>query len=105
MAEGRFDEEILMKTVLTIGAAALVLCACAGGPRHTTVAIGVGGPIYDGYYDGYYGPYTDGYWSDDGYFYYSSGGRFVRDDNRHFRRDTAPGFAKVVVHARPPRRP
>jgi hypothetical protein len=91
-----------MRTILTIGAAALILCACVG-PRHETVAAGVsaGGPVYDGWYDGYYGPYTDGYWGDDGFFYYSSGGTFVRDNDRHFRRDTAPGFAHVQAHPAP----
>jgi hypothetical protein len=91
-----------VKTILTIGAAALMLCACAG-PRHDTVAVGVGaGPAYyDGWYDGYYGPYTDGYWNDDGFFYYSSGGAFVRDNDHHFRRDTAPGFNHIQAHPAP----
>ena len=92
-----------MKTILTVGAAALILCGCMGpGPRHEEVAVSVGaGPAYDGWYDGYYGPYTDGYWSDDGFFYYSSGGGFVRDNDHHFRRDTAPGFNHVQAHAAP----
>jgi len=91
-----------MRTILTVGTAALMLSACMG-PRHETVAVGVsvGGPAFDGWYDGYYGPYTDGYWSDDGFFYYSSGGGYVRDNDRHFRRDTAPGFTHVQAHAAP----
>lgn len=93
-----------MKTILTAGAAALILCGCMGsGPRHDEVAVGVGvGPAsYDGWYDGYYGPYTDGYWGGDGSFYYSSGGGFVRDNDHHFRRDTAAGFTHVQAHAAP----
>lgn len=87
-----------MKTILTIGAAALLLCGCVAH-RHERVAV-----VYsDGYYDGYYGPYSDGYWGPDGFFYYSSGGRFVRDDNHHFRRDTGPGFVKVRVRPAPDR--
>ena len=94
-----------MKTILTIGAAALMLSACTG-PGHERVAVdvGVGGaPVaYDGYYDGYYGPYYDGYWGTDGFFYYSDANRhFVRDNDHHFRREPASGFRKVTAHARP----
>ena len=91
-----------MRTILTLGAAALMLCACVA-PGHETVAVSGGGPAYyDGWYDGYYGPYTDGYWGDDGFFYYSSNGGYLRDNDHHFRRDTAPGFTHVQAHAAPP---
>ena len=95
-----------MKTILTVGAAALILCACTG-PRHETVAVGVGGgpAYYDGWYDGYYGPYTDGYWGDDGFFYYSSGPdhHFTRDADHHFRRDTFTGYHTVRAHSHAPK--
>jgi hypothetical protein len=104
MSGERFDRRSTeVRTILTIGAAALMLCACTG-PGRERVVVGVGAvPVaYDGYYDGYYGPYYDGYWGTDGFFYYSDANRhWVRDDNHHFRRDVAPGYTKVVVHVPP----
>lgn len=49
------------------------------------------GYYYDGYYDGYYGPYAGGYWAIDGFFYYWFRDRYYRDDHRHFSRDHFPG--------------
>lgn len=48
------------------------------------------------YYDGYYGPYYDGYWGPDGFYFFDVRvNNFVRDDDRHFRRDVSPGFRQV----------
>ena len=48
----------------------------------------------DGYYDDYYGPLYDGYWGPDDYFYYRTGatGDYLRDNDHHFRHDSAQGF-------------
>jgi hypothetical protein len=53
---------------------------------------------YDAYYDGGYGTYADGYWgTDGGYWYLSapSGDIWARDEEGHFRRTPARGFALV----------
>jgi len=75
------------------------LTACGGGYGYRQAAVvGVAG---DGvYYDDFYGPYAEGYWGPDQYFYYRGGdGRFIRDDARHFRRESF-GSAHMV-RARP----
>ncbi len=49
---------------------------------------------YDAYYDDFYGPVYGGYWAPDGYFWYQSriGASYVRDHDRHFRRDDFRGY-------------
>jgi hypothetical protein len=61
---------------------------------------------YDGFYDNYYGPIYDGYWQGD-YFYYRDcdDHRWRRDTARHFRRDSAPGYAHIQGTAHPRGRP
>lgn len=55
-----------------------------------------GPPIYDAYYDGFYGPYGNGYWGPRGVYYYRDvRGRFRPDRAGHFRRDAHPGFNAV----------
>ena len=82
-----------MKTfiALLLGAAALMpLSACAYDGYESVQS----GRYYDGYYDGFYGQPVAGYWASDGYFYYrpAAGQPYVRDDSRHFRRDTGDGY-------------
>ena len=73
----------------------LILPACADDAYY-----GAGYGRADVYYDGYYGPYTDGYWGPDASFYYrGADGRFLRDQNRHFRRRMFGGAHRF--HARP----
>src|SRR5580658_5618894 len=51
---------------------------------------------YDVYYDGAYGLFTDGYWGTDrNYWYLASPAStiWVRDEDGHFRRTPADGFA------------
>src|SRR6185436_3789061 len=59
-----------------------------------------GGLIYnEPFYDSFYGPIYDGYWGPDNYFYYQLriGGGYVRDYNRHFRRDYFSGSSRYRV--------
>ena len=75
-----------------LAAACLPLGACVDGYAYGggPVAYGPGPYLYDGWYDGYYGPVYDGYWGTDGYFYYRHGGgdrAYIRGDRGHFRRD------------------
>lgn len=58
-----------------------------------------GGYAYNGYYDNYYGPVYDGYWGDGDLFYYRTvrNGPYLRDDSRHFRRDTYQGYREFRV--------
>ena len=94
-----------------LGAAAVaLLAACADdygydGYNGYSAGYVAGGPTgyyaYDGYYDNYYGPYNGGYWAGDGYFYYSDGGgRYHRDEGRHFSREAREGYRPF--HGRPP---
>jgi len=82
--------------------ASLSLAACEDDPgyyhHHRGLAAYDGG--YDIYYDDYYGPVYDGYWGGDGWFYYRSGRDrpFVRDEQRHFRRDHADGYHSSHMH-------
>jgi hypothetical protein len=48
-----------------------------------------GGVWHDAYYDNHYGAVRGGYWDLDGFFWYQSvlNGPYLRDHNRHFRRD------------------
>jgi hypothetical protein len=76
----------------------LILPACAYDGGGAYYGAGYGGA--DVYYDNYYGPYTDGYWGPDAYFYYrGADGRFLRDQDRHFRRQMYGGAHRY--HARP----
>jgi len=78
----------------------LILPACADGAYYGAGYYGSGYGAADVYYDNYYGPYTDGYWGPDAYFYYrSADGRFLRDQDRHFRREMWSGAHRY--HARP----
>lgn len=74
-----------------IRASALALALSALGACET--GYGYGGSYYEGYYDDYYGPVRHGYWADDGFFYYRSqrDRGYVRDEDRHFRRDPDSG--------------
>ena len=79
--------------IAAVAGAALLTTACANdyyGPRH--FHDGRGG--YAVYYDDHYGPVRDGRWGEDGYYYYRTGDRdaYVRDDERHFRRDAYEGY-------------
>lgn len=69
----------------------LVLPACAD-TGYYGAGYGGGYRAADVYYDGFYGPYTDGYWGPDAFFYYrGADGRFIRDQDRHFRRQMFGG--------------
>ena len=48
-----------------------------------------GGVWHDAFYDNHYGPVHGGYWDLDGFFWYQAilNGPYLRDHNRHFRRD------------------
>lgn len=85
------------KLVAALGVAGVIaLGGCAYGPGHG------GGMVYDGYYDGFYGPFVDGYWGGDGaFYYYDNGGARHRDEGGHFRRDNAAGFSHIQGHHRP----
>lgn len=73
---------------LTLGA-----CYDAYGPGPGFAG---GPPVYDAYYDGFYGPFGDGYWGPRNVYYYRDGrGRFRPDHAGHFRRDAGPGFNAV----------
>jgi hypothetical protein len=75
----------------------MILPACAEGAYYGAEA----GPP-DVYYDSFYGPYTDGYWGPDAFFYYRGGdGNFIRDENRHFRREMFSGAHGYRSHAAP----
>ncbi len=82
-----------MKRLLLGTCAVLMLAGC------TTYGRAGGGIAYDGYYDDHYGPIYDGYWGDGDVFYYRSSrhGRYVRDNDHHFRRDTSQGFHQMHV--------
>jgi uncharacterized protein YceK len=83
-----------MRKILVSLAILILVSGCATRQR---VEVGFrGGSVYDGYYDGYYGSFNDGYWGNDGYFWYSGRDRvWHRDEGRHFRRDSRPGFDHV----------
>ena len=84
------------RSALCALAALGLLAGCADGYGEHYRGYGAVGVGYNGYYDDYYGPYYGGTWQNDGYFYYRDrDGRPHRDDQRHFRRDQAPGYHGV----------
>ena len=77
----------------------MILPACADDAYYGASYGAPVGPA-EVYYDNFYGPYTDGYWGPDQFFYYRGGdGRFLRDENQHFRRERFGGAR--MYHARP----
>ncbi len=66
---------------------------------------GGGGSViwHDAWYDDFYGPVYGGYWAPDGYFWYQTrlGGTYIRDYDRHFRRDSYRGYRSIAIG--PPR--
>jgi hypothetical protein len=86
----------MKKLMISIGAAALLLSACASdGDYYRPHYRGAMG--YDAYYDGFYGPFSDGYWGGDGLFYYRHGffGGYAPDRAGHFHHDMSPGLHDV----------
>lgn len=86
----------------------LLIAACLGGMMILPACAERGyygaavAEANDVYYDGYYGPYTDGYWGPDLSFYYRGGdGRFIRDDNNHFRHTMFGGAHRFQSHLAP----
>jgi len=92
IAQGLIMNRLLACSALALVAAPLAAC---GGNYGVRVAYSVPAPIvYDGWYDGYYGPVHDGYWGTDGYFYFRHAegeGAFTRGDRDHFVRRPPPG--------------
>ena len=84
--------------------APLSLTACADDYYGPGPYAGGPAPVYDAYYDGYYGQFYDGYWGPRGVFYYSRGprGRYIPDRRGHFRRDVGPGGNWNNVHGHGP---
>jgi hypothetical protein len=99
-----------VKTLLILagGVAAALLAGCADdtyGYRADAYGYGPTTVVeYDGYYDGYYGPIYDGYWNG-GWFWFRDrdGGRWRRDEGRHFRHDSRQGFNRIHGRTAPAR--
>lgn len=92
----------MRKTLLIAGAigALLTVSACADSGGYGYYGAEVGTP--DVYYDGFYGAYPDGYWGPDDFFYYRSGGHFIRDENHHFQHRMFNGAHGYHAHMRAP---
>ncbi|MDZ4760621.1 MAG: hypothetical protein SGJ21_06075 [Alphaproteobacteria bacterium] len=91
--------------VLGLSLASLALSACStyddygygqsypqtygGGPGYRSGGYSGGAVFHDSFYNNYYGPVHGGYWGADNYFYYEvrPGAGYLRDHQRHFRRD------------------
>ena len=74
-----------------------VAVATPVGPA--VVATGPATTLSSVYYDQFYGPVYAGYWGSDGLFHYEmvSGGPWLIDSSRHFRRDAGTGFQIVTI--------
>lgn len=92
---------MMKKLLIPLGAAALLLSACADDGNfyapHSRAAVG-----YDAYYDNFYGPFYDGYWGPSDTFYYRTGrfGFYHPDRGMHFRHQGGTGFHDVHGHHR-----
>jgi hypothetical protein len=97
-------QETKMKLSILAVMAAVGACGALAGCEDYYYPYGpYAGVDYAAYYDGYYGDYYGGYWGPGDYFYYydRGGGRYRRDDQRHFRREAAQGYRAIQGHAPP----
>lgn len=87
-----------LTSALCASAAIIMLAGCAYETPAPAIVATTAGPAAV-YYDQYYGPVYSGYWGADGLFHYqaAANGPWLIDNDRHFRRDAANGFAVVTI--------